>query len=138
MNETKRIIVNQIKSKIVNRIGSSEACRIADAPLSALAYACTFNYPRRFSDIDMSPQDWSELADTLTVAELLNVQDSLVRFRPGNNKLFYMLGCFARVYARRTTGKPNNRITDHKERRYSRAELQAIVRNAGTFKETDL
>lgn len=137
MKDTKRIIVNQIKNKITSRVGSSEACRIADEPLNALAYACTFRASRHFATIDMTPQTWSELADTVTVSELMSVQSSLDKYKPSGNRLFYILACFARIYANRVP-RVTSRRTDHKERSYSKAELQRLVRNMGTFSEADL
>ena len=136
MKDTKRIIANQIKTKIINRLGS-EACSGSDEILNALAYACTFYAPRRFSDIEMDSQNWNELADTLTVVELMKVQDSLTRFRAGNNRLFYILGCFARVYGRRVSGSGMRR-SDHRERHYTKSELDRIVRSIGSLSEADL
>ncbi len=136
MKDAKRIIVNQIKNKITIRLGS-EACSGSDEILDALAYACTFYAPRRFSDIEMDARNWNELADTLTIVELMKVQDSLTRFRAGNNRLFYILGCFARVYGRRVSGSGMRR-SDHRERHYTKSELDQIVRTQNAFSEADL
>lgn len=136
MDYFKQITIDQIKKNIVGRLGS-DACSHADETLNALAYACTFRATRRFADIEMDPQNWNDLADTLTVSELMRVQDSLVRFIPGKNRLFFILGCFARVYGRRV-GRVGSRVSDHKERRYTKAELSRMARDLGTLSEADL
>ena len=136
MDTTKAIIINQIKSNIRNRLGLNIA-KVSDEVLFALANACTFKQPRRFTTVEMSSEDWNNLADTVTLSELMNVQQSLRRFTNKGNKLFYILACFARLYGSRFGSCAASR-SDHKERRYTKAEIQSITKRLDTFSDADL
>ena len=113
---------NSIKLCIRSRVGAVAFAENADI-IGALAYACTFKSPRRFSDMEMNEQSWQDLATTITVLELNKVRESLSRFSAGN-RLFYILGCLTRVYSRR---KSTSQAPQFRECHYTKSELSRAV-----------
>ncbi len=140
MTDTKRRIINQTKLNLSRRLGA-EICSASEAAevLDALAYACTFTAPRTLGGILMTPQRWQELADTLTLSELMNVTNALPRFHGSGNRLFYILGCFARCYGLRSfsSGKSDS-DSDHKQRQYTNAEMERIMKELNKLDINDL
>lgn len=128
-----------VQAGIKERLGT-DAYKAHEEIIEALSYACTFHNPRRFSQIEMKNEDWQDLANTLTIAELANVQNALHRFVPGKNRLFFILACYARIYGGRTSSyssgdyyKPN-----FQQRRYTKAELRSMKIKIEDFNEEDL
>ncbi len=119
----KKTTENSIKSSIRSRVGDVDFSSNAEI-IDALAYACTFKSPRRFSDMEMNEQSWQDLATTITVLELEQATDSLQRFTYGN-RLFYILGCLTRIYSRRKSTTAH--AQQFRERHYTKAELARTV-----------
>lgn len=134
--QDKTILKIQIEQSIYQRIGSADLSDAAREIIKALAYACTFTGARKFSDIEMTSTDWNELADTLKLNELQRVVCSMPNYNPKYNRLFYILGCLARVYAARLN-RPTTR-QDYPQRRYTKAELRNVVTSIESMNADDL
>lgn len=99
--ENKKLMKSQVKNLIKERVGDEVFCQNTEF-IDALAYACTFSSSRNFSDKNMTSTDWYNIACNLTVDDLRSVQRGMNSYKPGKNsgsRLFYILGCFAHIYA---------------------------------------
>lgn len=124
-----------VQAGIKERLGTG-AYKAHEEIIEALSYACTFHNTRRFSQIEMTGECWQDLANTLTIAELANVQNALHRFVPGKNRLFYILACYARIYGSRKTCSSYH--ANFQERHYTKAELAQQITNIEDFNDEDL
>lgn len=121
-SQEKSIVKSQIKSSIQKRIGSDAYSAYVEI-VDVLAYACTFKNPRMFSSIEMNERTWQDLASSITVCELQSIAASLNKFK-SNNRIFYILGCLARTYARR---KSSCSSVDYTQRRYTKADFARVI-----------
>lgn len=138
MDREKQFLSKEIQKNIERRLGC-ELCTIAREEVEALAYACTFHNARRFSNMVMDGREWNALADTLTPAELMNVHSATKKCRPGANRLFFILGCFARAYGGRVSSHHNSGYQPNfNERHYTKAELNSVVVNIDNLKYEDI
>ncbi len=133
--ESRKAVMSHVQAGIKERLGNS-AYTAHKEIIEALAYACTFHTPRRFSTIEMTGERWQDLASTLTIAELANVQNALHRFVPGKNRLFFILACYARIYGNRKTCPTYH--ANFQERHYTRAELASCITKIEDFNDEDL
>lgn len=141
MEEQRNLLKNTIKNQIIQRFGDELSYYYgADEVIDAIAYACTFTASRTLAGRKMTSKDWQKFADEVTLVDVYNVIKALTRFK-GGNRLFYILGCAARLYNEAHPIERERRRSPYErtdEKIYTQSELRAIANSLGPLDPNDL